>query len=414
MDFQAWQNLNPADAARKICQGLAGLAPAARRASVAWSVEEAGLAESFASSAAASSSPLRGIPYFLKDLFDVPGIPTCAGSTFLPEVRRSSAQPSALVRDLGAAGAVLAGKTHLHEFAYGITGENPHYGDCEHPRFPGRTTGGSSSGSAVLVASGVVPFAIGTDTGGSVRLPAAFCGLYGFRTSPCDRWISDAFPLAPTFDTAGWFTAHAHDMATTLGALLPSAAATTALRGCYLSMPGLDPEVAQACERAALSFCTAADQSTRETLQRAFAHSPGTYNAIVAIEAWQVHQSWAQRFQDRYDPVVWTRLNRVRDLTSQQMDQARADLITCRKTWSDYFAQNDFLIMPASPTPALSKADCTLANRNRIFALTTPASLGGLPVLTLPVALPSGMTGGLQVIAAQPQSPVFAAVLSGQ
>src|ERR1019366_9194510 len=108
----------------------------------------------------------------------------------------------------------LAGKSQMVEFASGLTGENPHYGDCPHPRFPERLSGGSSSGSAALVAAGVVPFAIGTDTGGCIRVPAAWCGLYGFRQSPGEELIRDAFPLSPTMDTAGWFTAHAADMLT--------------------------------------------------------------------------------------------------------------------------------------------------------------------------------------------------------
>jgi len=138
-----------------------------------------------------------GDPYLLKDLFDVPGLPTRAGSSFLPEVREVPAVASRIVREMGAAGAVLAGKTHLFEFAWGLTGENAHFGDCEHPRFQGRTSGGSSSGSAAAVAAGIVPLAIGTDTGGSVRVPAAFCGIYGYRGAPGSPLISDAVPLAP-------------------------------------------------------------------------------------------------------------------------------------------------------------------------------------------------------------------------
>ncbi|HYD84675.1 MAG TPA: amidase, partial [Opitutus sp.] len=219
MTFRDWQNLSPASAARELHHRVdTALSPAQRRAVLASLPSEAALADRFA--AADRSAPLAGVPFFLKDLFDVVGEPTFAGSTFLPEVRPTPSRNSTLVDALARAGAVLAGKTHLHEFAYGITGENPHYGDCEHPRFPGRTTGGSSSGSAAVVAAGIVPFAIGTDTGGSVRVPAAFCGLYGFRLTPCDAFIADAFPLASTFDSAGWFTANADDFLTTISALI--------------------------------------------------------------------------------------------------------------------------------------------------------------------------------------------------
>ena len=125
-----------------------------------------------------AKSELAGVPFVVKDLFDAAGWPTKAGSTFLEEERARPEGDGALVARLRAEGAVLAGKTQLHEFAYGITGENPHYGDVEHPRLPGRTSGGSSSGSAAAVAAGVVPLAFGTDTAGSIRVPAAFCGLF--------------------------------------------------------------------------------------------------------------------------------------------------------------------------------------------------------------------------------------------
>ena len=161
-----------------------------------------------------AAPPLHGVPYLLKDLFDLAGVPTKAGSTFLDRSDPLTRATAPIVQRLRELGAVLAGKTHLVEFASGLTGENPHYGDCPHPHFPDRLSGGSSSGSAALVAAGVAPLAIGTDTGGSVRVPAALCGLYGFRLTPDDELIRDAFPLAPTMDTAGWFTANAKDMLT--------------------------------------------------------------------------------------------------------------------------------------------------------------------------------------------------------
>ena len=172
-----------------------------------------------------------------------------------------------IVRALGAAGAVMAGKTHLFEFAWGLTGENAHFGDCEHPRFPGRTTGGSSSGSALAVAADIVPFAVGTDTGGSVRVPAAFCGIFGYRGTPGDAWISDAVPLSPRFDTAGWFTQSAADMRSVLDALIGPPVAGKTPRGCYLDMPDLEPQVAEAC-RSAADLAQPADGSTRDELLR--------------------------------------------------------------------------------------------------------------------------------------------------
>jgi amidase/aspartyl-tRNA(Asn)/glutamyl-tRNA(Gln) amidotransferase subunit A len=406
VNFADWQNLSPADAARELHRRAATLLSVdQQRAALAVVLPEEKLTEAFAA-ARATNGPLAGVPYFAKDLFDAAGLPTFAGSTFLPEVRDTPALDGAFVRASSATGAVFAGKTHLHEFAYGITGENPHYGDCEYPRFPGRTTGGSSSGSAAAVAAGIVPLALGSDTGGSIRVPAAWCGLYGFRVTPRDAWISDAFPLSPTFDTAGWFTANATDLRLAISALTGLRSLQRPLRGCYLAMPGVDAAVADACRLAAERLAPAADAATREDLLHGFAPAVDAYHTTVAVEAWEAHKSWADRYRDRYDPVVWQRLNRVHALTTAQLDSALLGLTTVRLLWTKFFLTYDFLVLPATPCPALTKAECTLENRSRVITLTAPASLGGLPVLTVPVRLPSGFSTGLQIIVNHPQSPV--------
>jgi aspartyl-tRNA(Asn)/glutamyl-tRNA(Gln) amidotransferase subunit A len=325
----------------------------------------------------------------------------------LDSVRPTPERDGGFARALHAAGAVFVGKTHLHEFAYGVTGENPHYGDCEHPRFPGRTTGGSSSGSVAVVAADIVPFALGSDTGGSVRVPAAFCGLFGFRLTPGDPFIRDAFALAPTFDTAGWFTQDAADMRAVLGTLVDMRRSAATPKGCYLEFGQLERDVAIACQAAAMRITTAADATLADQLLRGFAPALEAYHTIVATEAWQAHRTWAERFKDRYDPNVWQRLNRVHSVTRAQTDAAEITLKNVRAVWAKYFESYDFLVLPASPCAAPSKAECTPEIRNRILTLTAPASLGGVPVLTIPVQLPSGMTTGLQIVAKDQESAVF-------
>ncbi len=406
MNFRAWQQLSPEAAARQVHRGISLLPVTQQRAVITSLLSEAALAESFAQAKRAGA--LAGIPYFLKDLFDVAGQPTFAGSTFLPDVRPTPARDSEIVCSLRTAGAVFAGKTHLHEFAYGITGENPHYGDCEHPRFAGRTTGGSSSGSAAIVAAGIAPLAVGSDTGGSVRVPAAFCGLFGFRSSPHDALIFDAFPLSSSFDTAGWFTANAPDMAVSINALIgPTPSNCPALRGCYLELPGLDRDVADACKTAAAKFAAPADALTHAELLAGFSRSMEIYSSIVAAEAWNVHREWTDRYQHRYDPAVWQRLQRGATQSPAEYERALSELAVVRSVWKKFFAAFDFLILPATPFGALTKAECTLATRNRLLSLTAPASLGGCPVLTLPITLPSGLSSGLQIIVRDRESPVF-------
>jgi aspartyl-tRNA(Asn)/glutamyl-tRNA(Gln) amidotransferase subunit A len=411
MTFREWQQLSPDAAARDVHQRIrTELAPAQQRAAIAQLASERELAARFA--ATPRSSPLHGVPFFAKDLFDVGGVPTFAGSTFLPEVRPTPANDGALVRAVKATGAVLAGKTHTHEFAYGITGENPHYGDCELPHFPGRTTGGSSSGSVAVVAAGIVPFALASDTGGSVRVPAAFGGLFGFRLTPRDPWISDAVALAPSYDTAGWFTANAVDMRIAIDALIGLRKSERAPRGCFLEFGSLDHDVAEAFRHAAIRFAEPAEREVRDALLRAFAPATDAYNTIVAIEAWEVHRGWAERYRDRYSPVVWQRLNRVHSITPEQVAAADRATEALRAAWADFFKSYDFLVLPASPAPALTKAECTLENRTRVLTLTTPVSIGGWPVLSVPVPLPSGLTTGLQIVVNDPRSPVVDWVLS--
>jgi aspartyl-tRNA(Asn)/glutamyl-tRNA(Gln) amidotransferase subunit A len=411
MDFAGWHELNPAQAARRLLAGVAALPVAQQRACIASLPDEPALAARFA--AANRQAPLGAIPYFTKDLFDVAGEPTRAGSAFLAEVRPAPARDGVLTRRFAAAGAVLAGKTHLHEFAYGLTGENPHYGDCEHPHFPGRTTGGSSSGSAALVAAGVVPFATGTDTGGSVRVPAAFCGIHGFRLTPRDEWIGDAFPLAPSFDTAGWFTRTAADMRHALGALIGWRQSPREPRGVYLELPGLDTEVSDACRAAATArFAEPAPTDMQADLLHTFADSSFAYAVIQSTEAYAIHRDWMAPCKERYDPAVWARLDRGHRWTDEQRNRAQSILTMVRLKWAQVFASFDFLIMPAAPCAALTKTDCNQVNRDRLLAVTAPGSLAGLPILTVPVPLASGLTAGLQIVVNHPQSPVLAWALA--
>ena len=412
MTFREWQSLSPEAAAREVHRRSdALLSPAQRRAAI----ESLQSVEQLAARlhAVRGAGPLAGVPFLAKDLFDFAGTPTFAGSTFLPEVRPAGEADGAFARALRTGGAVFAGKTRMHEFAYGITGENPHHGDCEVPEYPGRTTGGSSSGSAAAVAAGIIPFALASDTGGSVRVPAAFCGLHGFRMTPGHPWIADAFALAPTFDTAGWFTREAEDMRTMLDTLVPEATATArAPGGVYLPMPDLDPEVDKACAAAAAEICPAAGKELTRELLAGFEPALAAYHTIVAVEAWEVHRGWAEAYQARYDPLVWQRLQRHREITSEQLEAARKTVQANREVWAAYFRQHDFLVMPATPAAAPTKAGCTLEMRNRLIRITAPASLGGLPVLTLPVALPAGLSAGLQIVAPRSDSFVFRRVLS--
>jgi aspartyl-tRNA(Asn)/glutamyl-tRNA(Gln) amidotransferase subunit A len=405
LTFSDWRELAPNDVAREVHGRANALPPGQREAVFALLACEEEIAGRLARST--TKSELAGLPFVVKDVFDAADWPTKAGSTFLEKVRAVPAVDGALVARLRAEGAVLAGKAHLHEFAYGITGENPHYGDVEHPRLPGRTSGGSSSGSAAAVAAGVVPLALGTDTAGSIRVPSAFCGLYGFRMTPHHPWIADAFPLAPSFDTA-----NAGDMATTLRALLGVNGTGGQVRGAWLPFGDVDAELAVAQSKAAGVLGAVMTGPPAERLRATFAEAPGIFNALRAPEAWAVHAAWVQPWKHAYDPRVYARVMAGRGVTAEALTAAQTGRERLLAAFDAVWAEYDFLVLPATPCVAPTKADCTQGTRDRIFQITTPVSVAGLPVLTLPVRLPKGFSTGLQVVAPRVDSPVFAEVLA--
>jgi aspartyl-tRNA(Asn)/glutamyl-tRNA(Gln) amidotransferase subunit A len=449
MTFADWQTLAPEAAARLVHERAAALPPAQQRAALAWLAPEPRLAAELSgrgtgilpagsssaplagsdsdSSLPAPRSPLKGIPFAAKDLFDAAGLPTFAGSNFLPEVRHAASAglapaDGAFIRDVHAAGAALAAKAHMHEFAYGITGENPHYGDCEVPGHPGRTTGGSSSGSALLVKAGVVPFALGTDTGGSIRVPAAFCGLHGFRMTPRHPWISDGVLLAESLDTPGFFTANASDLRALLDALVPERgmgappmsgsplpAPRSSLKGAWLALPGLDPAVEKAFRAAAARLAEPIPVSTAAELLPLFAPAAELYAILGGIETWRLHAPFYDRYRDRYDPNVRMRIDRARTLTAADGARAQANRDAITAAWASLFREYDYIVLPASPCPAITKPECTVEMRSRILSLTVPASMASLPVLALPVPLPDtgGLSTGLQVVVPSIHSPAI-------
>ena len=405
-----WQDLartDPARAAAELLRRRSAIDPAQAAAIWAWLPDENALTRAFAES---TGGALAGVPYALKDLFSVRGVPTRAGGALAkPPVPVADA---AIVQALRGAGAVLAGKTHLHEFAYGLTGENSHYGDVVHPRFPNRTSGGSSSGSAAAVSAGLVPLGIGTDTGGSIRVPAAFCGLYGLRLVPHHRWIADAFPLAPSFDTVGWFTGTAPDLRQVVEVLVGIRKTEREPRGAVIGLDAFDlaGEVhdTMLLREAADHLAAPADTATAEALRTVFSGCLQSYTVLQSIEALQSHAATLDTERTRYGRAVWQRIDRGRQWTDLQIVEAKAKLTAVRLAWTQFFLTYDFLVLPAAPFAALRHEDCGQTQRDACLTLNAPASLGGLPVLTVPVTRPDDLTLGLQIVVNSPESPVIA------
>jgi aspartyl-tRNA(Asn)/glutamyl-tRNA(Gln) amidotransferase subunit A len=357
------------------------------------------------------AGPLQGVPFAAKDLFPVAGVPTRAGGKLFA---RPSRHTSRLITKLESLGAILTGKTHLHEFAYGLTGKNPHYGDVQHPHHIGRTAGGSSSGSAAAVAAGSVPFALGTDTAGSIRVPAAYSGLFGWRGSPRDHYISDAFPLAPSFDTAGWLTGTAADCARLWELVYGTdAPATESPRGAYLSAAALgitgNAEHTAALDAAA-ALLTPDLLNPQERLAQTVRGVDVTYSVLQSSEAYAVHQATLDRRHNDYGEAVWQRIDRGRHWTAAQMDDARRHGMQIKAAFDAYFSAYDFLVTPISIEPAPTTNDNSPETRDTLLKLNTHVSIAGRPAIALPVYLPGGLSLGLQIVLPQVHSAVIPAL----
>jgi Asp-tRNA(Asn)/Glu-tRNA(Gln) amidotransferase A subunit family amidase len=342
--------------------------------------------------AAGETLPLYGIPVALKDCFDLRSFCTSVGSRYYAQ-RPPAAADSWVAGRLRKAGAVLIGKTHLHQLAYGITGENPDYGDCLQPADPALLTGGSSSGSAASVQEGSALAAIGTDTGGSVRAPASLCGLAGYRASLGVGDWTGGYHLAGSFDTIGWIFRDLRDAQLLTEALFdlpPERAASLPLRIGVLTGKLLDP-----CNEEILQAIQIWQERLTHPGRTAVAIEPiepefwkeawDIYAPIQAAEASRLHAG----FYDKFDPGIGARLTWGASIPEKDLRELRQHHETFRRNQEQLFQSYDFVLAPAIPFRGLlARADHSQA-RSRFLPLTTPASLGGNPAIALPS--PSGL-----------------------
>jgi aspartyl-tRNA(Asn)/glutamyl-tRNA(Gln) amidotransferase subunit A len=334
---------------------------------------------------------LFGIPVALKDCFDLQGFVTSSGSRFYAQHNAPAACDSWVAARLKAAGAVVTGKTHLHQLAYGITGENRDYGDCVQPDNASLLTGGSSSGAAASIQEGSALAAIGTDTGGSVRAPAALCGLAGYRASlGLGDWPGGAH-LAPSFDTIGWLCRDLRDLPLLAHALFGISTASIAERPVRVGV--LSKDFMEDCDPSVLD----AMSGWVERIARLGAHTEDTrpdfwtsayeiYAPIQAHEASKLHAG----YYDEFEPAIADRLRWGAAMREREVTQLRVRHADFERRTDSLFANLDFLLMPAVPVSQLTAGEDQSAARPRILRYTTPASLAGLPAVVLP-ARPAGM-----------------------
>lgn len=355
---------------------------------------------------AGNKPPLYGLPVSLKDCFDLAGFPTSAGSRFYAARNGVASEDSAVAVRLRALGAIIIGKTHLHQLAYGITGENRDYGDCLQPANARLLTGGSSSGAAASVQEGSAVAAIGTDTGGSVRAPAALCGLAGYRASidlahQRGLWRG-GMHLAPSFDTLGWLFRDLRDAPLLASALfdlrVPRAADTNVRIGC------VPDDFLYDCEPAVLAGFT----HWRERLQSSGAQitpidtafwedALSLFAPIQAHEAAALHAANTGGDFSHFEKSIAERLAWGASISAQEIQRLRQSAAAFRDRVDALLREHQFLIVPCAPVAQLVAGADQSETRRTILRYTSPLSLPGVPIVTLP----AGGGAGVQLIAAR-------------
>ena len=355
--------------------------------------------------------PLHGVPVSIKDLIDVAGVPTTAASRV--PTGPPSAADAAVVARLREAGAVLIGKCNLHEFAFGTTGEDSAFGPARHPLDPDRSPGGSSSGSAVSVAAGMAWASVGTDTGGSIRIPAAACGLVGLKPTFGEVSCDGVVPLAPSLDHAGPITRCVADARLMLRALRPAAPERPATRhpvtrrlGCPrpFFFDRLDPAVRETFEKA-LGRLRGAGWNLRDAPVRHAADGPAVCLHLLLPEAAAAHAQRLDRYADRYCPDVRLRLELGRYVLAEDYVRAQRSRAVLAAAVDEALAGCDALVLPAlaMPAPRLGTNAVEIDGRPEplrplTLRLTQLFNATGHPAVSIPCGpTPDGLPCGLQL-----------------
>lgn len=342
----------------------------------------------------AGTGPLSGLSFAVKDLFDVAGYPTGAGNPLMLALSGIKTRTAPTVQVLLDAGARFVGKTHTDELAFSMNGRNAHFGTPLNGGAPDRIPGGSSSGSASAVSNRLCDFALGTDTGGSVRAPASHCGLFGIRPSHGRISLHGAHDLSPSFDTCGFFTRDASTFARVAEVLL-GADPTPLPVSARLLMPVdawglLAPEVAQA-HAAALSRMSSILGATQDC-RVAFESFDAMYTHMRILqgrEAWATDGAFIERHAPPLGPGVADRFAWSSRLTDAQVAQAHAFRLRFRAHLAALLGSDGVMVLPTMPdvAPLLSADETSLeAYRSDAIRLLCIAGLAGFPQVSLPLS----------------------------
>jgi amidase len=349
--------------------------------------------------------PLAGLQAAVKDMYDIAGSRTGGGNPDWLRAQAPATATAAAVQRLLHAGASIIGKTVCDEFFFSLTGANAHYGTPINPRAPDRLPGGSSSGSASATAAGACDFALGSDTGGSVRVPAAFCGIFGIRPTHGRVDLAGAMAMAPSFDVPGWFASGPGVFQRVGNVLLQGPAAAAPIRDVIIlddAFAEADAEVASLL-RAALD--TMADNLPNPVRARiapdGFDRWREIFRIIQASEVWQTFGAFVETHQPRMGPGIRERMQFAASVKPGDVAKARQDHARVRAHIHAVARPGTVFALPTAPCipPLLAtSAEGLESFRVRAMRLTCIAGLGGLPQVSLPIGTVDGAPVGLSFI----------------
>ncbi|MDA1129336.1 MAG: amidase [Chloroflexi bacterium] len=348
---------------------------------------------------------LAGLTFAAKDIFDVAGHVTGGGNPDWKATHPPAERNAWIVQTLVNAGADMVGKTHTDELTRGILGENAHYGTPINSRAPGRVPGGSSSGSAAAVAGGLVNFALGSDTGGSVRIPASFCGLYGLRPTHGRIPLDGILMQAPSYDTIGWFARDAETYARVAEAIFQNEIPDVSPTRVVIAQDAFeeaDDDVSAVLLPLAERIASMAASSTTERLApNGLAEWASQQNVLQSKEAWDSVKDWIDQVNPRFSFWVSERYNLAIGLTKAQLSRAAKDRDAIRARMDEVFAGGGFVCLPTAPCPAPPRglpASKKKEVQMRLSRLTCIAGTTGRPQLNLPLGEVNGLPVGLSIM----------------
>jgi aspartyl-tRNA(Asn)/glutamyl-tRNA(Gln) amidotransferase subunit A len=371
---------------------------------------EAALAQAAALRNADPGKALLGIPICIKAVIDVAGVPTTAGAAGWS---RLPVRDATAVRRLRGAGAVVIATGNTNEFAYGIDGRNPHWGDAANPLDPARLSGGSSSGPAVATAGGMALAGLGTDTSGSIRIPASFCGLVGLRPTPGRIPVDGVVPLAPSYDVPGLLTRDVADLRLLLEVVAPHRRSRRVdphpdfarLRVGVLEqlVDIAEPYVAERVMAVARALGGDALESVRiEGLE----HAAEFHRVLQAAEAAHVHEPWFESQRERYSEGVRQRLETGRSLPATAYLAALDARAALRRHAAGAMRNVQILLAPTAPCVApprdqtqIEIRGVTRPDRDVLLSCVAPTAQFRTPVVSVPIGTHDGLPFGMQIIA---------------